>query len=385
MNSVRKASQPMSAVAEWLLRRRGSDRKVLLGAAIIIPTLLVGWLIFPMTESPPQETVEVLAKTVRARVPTSYRWLQRRAARGKWVPKALLAHVRSVDSHLGSRGALAAHRLGAMGPKAWPVIPELVDALDENQEIAWRALSALLAMKADEHPDWSRIVQRLDGKSRPVPVLLCVLPSREHVFDHHQEGDAPFAHRRLVVSALAATGKAGVAAVPELLRVVRAKRDSQLWPSAMAALVSIGADPRPCVGWLSGVLRDNEERGEIRAFAADGLAMVVPEPAGVRKLLQQMLGDPNSHVRLASARALWKWKASAEEVLPTLKGLLGHKLVSIRKGTLALLAEMGAAALPLRLQIERLAQADADETVRAAANAALKAPGLGIPRPGNGK
>ncbi len=371
MNSVRKASQPMSAVAEWLLRRRGSDRKVLLGAAIIVLALLAGWLIFPMTEPPSQETVEVLAKTVRVRVPASYRWLQRRAARGEWVPKRLLGHVRSVDSHMGSRGALAAHRLGAMGPKAWPVIPELVDALDENQEIAWRALSALLAMKADEHPDWSRIVGRLDGKSRPVPVLLCVLPSREHTI-YSQEQDAPFAHRRLVVSALAATGKAGVAAVPELLRVVRAKRDSQLWPAAMTALVSIGADPRPCVGWLSGVLRDNEERGEIRAFAADGLAMVVPEPAGVRKLLQQMLGDPNSHVRLASARALWKWKAPAEEVLPTLSALLRHKLVSIRKGALALLADMGSAAQSLRPEIERLAQEDPDQSVRAAAAGVLR-------------
>jgi len=39
----------------------------------------------------------------------------------------------------------------------------------------------------------------------------------------------------------------------------------------------------------------------------------------------------------------------------------------------------------VRPEIERLAQADADETVRAAANAALKVPGLGIPRLGNGR
>jgi len=296
-----------------------------------------------------------------------------------------------------------------MGTNAWPVVPVLMEALEDDPLTVRHAAWALAGMQASAHPDWERLSRRLDGNSHVACAFACILNSVDESGNTYGPTSCPFA-----LAGLAATGR--VAAPPtedrpppvrELhvcichihltpyedhqghIHLVREclKHDylSQYWHLAVAALDRMGAGQDSYVPRLLEVLKESWHELSAREAAVEALAWARTEPPGVRELFRQMLDDPSPQVRLASARALWKWKAPAEELLPTLKGLLGHKLVSIRKGALALLAEMGVAALPVRPEIERLAQADADETVRAAANAALKVPGLGIPRLGNGR
>ena len=74
---------------------------------------------------------------------------------------------------------------------------------------------------------------------------------------------------------------------------------------------------------------------------------------------------------LAASQALWKLKAPADEVLPTLTALLSHELITIRTGALNSIAQMGKAAVSIGSNVKRLTSDD-NELVRRAATVALK-------------
>lgn len=296
-----------------------------------------------------------------------------------------------------------------MGTNAWPVVPVLMEALEDDSLTALHAARALTGMQASAHPDWERLARRLDGNSHVACTFALILNSVDDSGNTYGPKSCPFA-----LAGLAATGRVAAPPtedrqppIPELhmcichvyltpyedhqahMHLVREclSHDylSQYWRLAVVALDRMGAGQGVYVPRLLEVLKESWHELPAREAAVEALASARAEPPGVRELFREMLDDPSPQVRLTSARGLWKWKAPAEEVLPTLSALLGHKLVSLRKDTLALLAEMGSAAQSLRPEIERLTKEDPDESVRAAANAALKAPGLGIPRLGNKK
>lgn len=113
------------------------------------------------------------------------------------------------------------------------------------------------------------------------------------------------------------------------------------------------------------VLDNAEDWPEVRAAAVSGLVRISPTDAGVRERLRQALEDTSAQVRVAAVRALWQAGVSADEVLPTLASLAGHRLASIRLSAVRLAAEMGSLAAPIRGAIERLEE-DPEESVRAA-------------------
>ena len=151
------------------------------------------------------------------------------------------------------------------------------------------------------------------------------------------------------------------------------KHDKEPEVRACAAMVLGGLETerKATVEVLKGVLQDKEEWPLVSAAAAKAVATSVPDEAETRDLLRQALQDPRSAVRLAAARALWRMKAPAEEVLPVLTALLNHKLASTRAGALNGLSEMGGAARPSVPEVQRLTS-DENESVRRAAAEALK-------------
>jgi len=337
--------------------------------------VFVGWLGFRAQPMPPQNSAAALVTEIRTQLPFWCVWLDRSPTVRKVLP-GWQARVFKAELQLRARRNKAESQLIKLGTNAWPVVPELLRALQEgNPERmdapCWAALHVLGLIKAEEHPDWKALSTCLQGKAQAARVFASSLPHPGDAFSTSSNlRESP--HLRLCILGLAATGRAGASARPALLKLLQSPQDSPLWPAAVTALQRVGAQQGEYIANLVAALQDSEQRAEARAAAADALALVSPEPADVRALFRRMMNDPSSHVRLASARALWTWKAPAEELLPTLKGLLGHKLVSIRKGALTLLAEMGPAALPVRPEIERLAQADADEPVRTAAAMVLR-------------
>lgn len=347
-----------------------------MGTAVAGLVLFVGWLGFRAPARPPQNSSAALVAEIRAQLPFWCAWLDRSPTIRKALP-GWQARVFTTELELRARRNKAESRLVKLGTNAWPVVPELLRALQEGNPDrmdapCWAALHVLALIRAEEHPDWKALSTCLEGKAQAARVFSSSLPHPVDAFSSPSNlGESP--HLRLCIRGLAATGRAGASGRPALLKLLQTPQDSPLWPAAVTALRRVGAQQGEYLPILVAALQDSEQRAEARAAAADALAQASPEPAGVRGLFRQMVNDPSSHVRLASARALWKWKAPAEEILPTLKTLLGHKLVSIRKGALALLAEMGSAAQSLRPEIDRLAQADTDETVRAAAARVLRA------------
>jgi len=108
----------------------------------------------------------------------------------------------------------------------------------------------------------------------------------------------------------------------------------------------------------------------VSGAAAQALVTAAPSEPETRDLLHQAHQDQRSAVRLAAARALWRIKAPAVEVLPVLTALLNHKLASTRAGALDGLSEMGRAARSSASEVQRLTL-DENEPVRRAAAAAL--------------
>lgn len=343
---------------------------LVIAAAVIV--LFGGWVAYQRLAATSEDRVSAAVTDLLAQVPAWHRLIEPGTPLSRWVPQGVSTYLHQSEYALGTRKRRACAALPQMGTNAWPQASRLVMTLARGGQPSYDAFLGLAAIRAAESPAWDAIAQTLDGESRSVPCLRWFLTLSELNYGYYQHPVSLASLRRYSLIALAATGKGGEQAIPELLGVVTNRAQHDLWPLAAVALVRTGADQARFVPCLTETLENSERGSDVRVAAADALALVSPEPAGVRDLFRRMMNDPSSHVRLASARALWKWKAPAEEILPTLKVLLGHKLVSIRKGALALLAEMGTAAQSLRPEIERLAQADADESVRAAAAGVLK-------------
>ncbi len=254
-----------------------------------------------------------------------------------------------------------------MGTNAWPVVPALIEALDDsNSSVGMAASSVLTRIRAIEHPEWSRLGKRLSGRGRSVPVFRYLLTGRDEFSQPYD-----LAHRRFGLIGLAAVGPEAGQAIPDVVKVLTSKEDYEVWPVAIVTLRRIGGDVMEIVPFQKRVLQDYEAWPNVRASAVRVLALAVPEDPETPNVLREALQDEKALVRLTAASELWRLNAPAEKVLPTLTALLSHKLATIRTDALNAISEMGSAAQPVRSEVARLTSDD-NKIVRQAAEAALK-------------
>ena len=334
------------------------------GSVVLVLLLTVGWSYTQMTRKARPRPVE-LAETLGARFPFYYRWLDGRFGLPRArIPKALHNKVEQAYLDHCARRVKAAEELARMGTNAWSVVPILVRYLDKkDMERSFAAATVLARIDAPSHREWPTIERQLRERSGAVLILRHMIFGKDGYMRSYDT-----AHRRFAMTALGAIGPTAASAYPELIEFFKYGEDQELRGVAVRAAARI--DPAKTVPLLKDSLKNGAEWPQVSAVAALALAEVAPEDPETRGLLQNALNDHRSLARLGAARALWKLKESAEQVLPVMTALLNHRLPSIRKATLDAMAEMGNAASPSRPEIERLTL-DENETVRRAAVSAL--------------
>jgi hypothetical protein len=310
------------------------------------------WLsLQPHRDSRP--TLEQLVAELRLEEPWYYHLLKRSNTL-RFLPQRWFSRYSAPDLAYKKFGALM--ELGRLGTNAWPAVPALVAMVKhKNLEIACSAAQALAFVKADQDPEWSRLQRDLNGQSSAARAFGWLLAGRNPQFG---------------LIGLAATGSAGVIAHGRILELFKSSQETELRGYAVTALGAMSASINT-VPMLKNVLQNQEEWPTVSAAAAQALATAAPGEPETRRLLQQALQERRSHVRLAAARALWRLQAPAEEVLPVLTALLHHKLATVRRGALDLLAEMGGTARNSQTEVEPLLD-DENEMVRRSARAAWK-------------
>jgi hypothetical protein len=259
----------------------------------------------------------------------------------------------------------ARDQLIAMGTNAWPVVPALVDDLNDDIQFGLPAASVLVGIQAEQHPAWNDLLPRLRTKSAPVRVF-------RHLLTGHDEGARPYdpGHRRFALLGLAAVGTTAAPAIPDILELLNAEDDHELWPVAAATLQVVGAAPGLFVPSLCAYLLDETRYPTMRASAALALAQLTRQTPDTMPALDEALHDELGVVRIAAARALWQLQVPLVRLSPTIAELLNHRLRTVRVAALELVADIGPPGIAFRHQVENLAK-DENELVRLAAASTL--------------
>jgi HEAT repeat protein len=339
-----------------------------LAAGLVLLSLLSAavWVGYTRSGRNSSATLDKMVSELRGERPWYYRFMKRTHTL-QLVPKKWLHKVGQSDLAILLRRGAAVSKLSRRGTNAWPAMPALLATLrhgDYSVEVA--AAEVLAGIKAEQHPEWDRWEKLLSGQSRAARAF-------HHLAVGRNNSGKPdnLAHRRFGLIGLAATGPAAATACTDVIEIIKFNQEElELRALAVLALGRMQTSKKQLVPLLKGLLQDEEEWPSISAAAVQALAAAVPDEAETRPLLRRALQDQRSLVRLTAARALWRLKAPAEEVLPVLTALLNHKLVTIRTGALNGLAEMESTARPSRSEVERLTS-DADESVRRCAVTAL--------------
>jgi HEAT repeat protein len=188
----------------------------------------------------------------------------------------------------------AAYRLSRMGREARVAIPELIKALDDDQQQVWfGAISALANLGPDAEP--------------ALPALLKELEAWQPFRKDRQGSQA------LYRTALA-LGSIGAPAVPALSNALA----SDKWfvkAGAARALGFAGDLSRPVVPALIRVVGD--ERVEVREAAAETLAL--HRDAAVAGLVTLLTEDEEPRARAAAAGTLRRIGTNAVSALPALR------------------------------------------------------------------
>jgi HEAT repeat protein len=252
-----------------------------------------------------------------------------------------------------------------MGTNAWCVVPNLLGFLDrKDYECSFTAAGVLASINAPSHPRWPEFATQLRGNHKAAFIL------RYMIFGNNNYGQ-PYdsADRRFAIIALGAIGPAAAGAYPEIMEVFKYGQNQETRGVALNAAAKI--DTAQTLPLLKDTLKNGAEWAQVSAAAALTLAEVAPEDPQTHDLLRAALQDTRSLARLGAARALWRLKAPASEVLPVMTALLNHKLVSIRKAALEGIAEIGSAARPGKADVERLTK-DENGAVRGLAESVLR-------------
>ena len=297
-------------------------------------------------------------------------WYHRWVLSSPWlrqnVPE-LTRRAYRAESQVWMKSGEAARKLAALGTNAWPAIPVLVAGVTNQPRLAMRAISVLVQIEADQHPDWNNLAQPWRGDAGAATYLGYVLYTKNE-FVQPYDGR----HRRFALLGLGAVGPGAPLAVPHVMGVLKTDDDHQLWPLAAAALRNAEVESSSFVPLLSATLRDSNKHPYIRASAAGALGEVMPATPETLGLLRESLQDEFSVIRLAAVRSLWRAGVPVEELLPVIESLLDHKLRTVRLGALKVVCEMGRVAQPSARAVEERLR-DENEDVRGAAKKALEA------------
>lgn len=289
----------------------------------------------------------------------------RRSGRTSWVPGVLARHAARAEFQGGQLRSQARMELIAMGKIAWPAIPALMNALHERDpSIRVMAADVLAKVKANESPIFEKLKPGLKDDERAAQAFRWLLKGND-------EFGRPY-DRRFALMGLAACGPAARVALPEMLELAQGKQQEghDLRVSALAAIDALGSEAKGTLPALKQIIRDPEEWPEVRAAAVSATAAIAPNNADLIALLQPLLADERSLVRIAAANALIE-RVPPDALLPILTNALSHKLPTIRRAALDALARLGRPARPARPAIENLLS-DENESVREAAKEILE-------------
>jgi HEAT repeat protein len=307
----------------------------------------------------------------------------------------------------------AAYALGQIGPAAAAADQQLTNQLSGKDEFlrmisAWalarihpdnvrmkaQAVSLLMQGLKNSEPRHRMaaaqgLVALKPGSDVMVPAMIEALQSKQP---------------QMTGLAVAALAEAGAPAVP---RLAEALKDPARRLPAAAVLARIGAAAKPAVDALLPLLKDEDPA--VRREALLALGAIGPPAESVLETAVGLLEDPDPMVRTAAAYVLGKLGPAAKSAVPALrKGLTGddpglnriaawalvkiepenpqnvqtaipvltealaHEQALVRREAADALRALGAQSKPALEALQRLAN-DPDPTVKAAAEAALKA------------
>jgi len=201
-------------------------------------------------------------------------------ALGRMGAAAVPAVRQVVDSRRAEARLHACWTLGLMGTNAAPAVPDLVACLgDRSADVARVAADALLRVGIAAVPELLRVVR--SGTTQDRLDALAVL--------QRMGGGARFA-------------------IPELVGSLR-DPDPAVRAAVVTAIASIWPFAEESVGVMSGALGDPAP--EVRAAAAAGLGRAAPLAKSAVPALERLRDDPEESVRTNAVKTLERIKASA--------------------------------------------------------------------------
>ncbi|HEY9830549.1 MAG TPA: HEAT repeat domain-containing protein [Stenomitos sp.] len=221
-----------------------------------------------------------------------------------------------------------------------PAVPFLIDALKaENQQVRWRAASALADIGAEA--------------SAAVPTLLITLHDQDEYI------------RRIAAYALGKIGPEASTAVPDLIEALH-DSDRNLRLVAAYALGKIGSAASSAVPALIVTLQDTN--AEVRWNAAMALGRIGADADTVVPALINALQDKAKHVRQGAVDALGQFGAKAKTAVPALITALKDENKYVRLNAASALGRIGLEAKPAIPALIAALQDDKVEVRRNAAN-----------------
>ena len=355
---------------------RSAPRKA--AAGLLLLSLALALLVsanWDRKSNGPDDALNQCVRDLRADSPWYWYYATKNPGIRNLLPRKWLNKEHNEWSDREFRRQEARRKLSGMGTDAWPAVPVLLETLkSKNASIRVVAGWTLAAIKADEHPDWSRLSTVLEGKRGPADALRYILnnppPSEER---------RNLVYRRFALIGLAATGPAVASVYSDVISVVKYGEDTEIRALAVTTAAKLQSERKRTVLVFKELLQNVDEWPEVRSAAALALADMVPTDPETRQLLQKALEDQRALVRLGAARALWRTGAPADEVLPVQTALLSHKLASVRVAALKGISEIGSAAWPIRSEVAGLTSDENESVCRSAAAALRSITGAGGP------
>ncbi len=260
--------------------------------------------------------------------------------------RAAADYARDLESSDRNLRREAAYQLSRMGREARVAVPQLIKALDDDQQQVWfGAIASLANLGPDAEP--------------ALPALIRELESWQPFRKDRQGSQA------LYRTALA-LGSIGAPAVPALSNALSQDK----WfvkAGAARALGFVGPAARASIPALIRVLGD--ERAEVREAAAETIAVL--GDSAVPRLIEMLKDDEEPRARIAAANTLRRLGTNAVAAIPTLGAAMEKdRDPAVRAEALNALGRCG---LPGTNWVARLFMAaqDPSEPLRQAAFSAL--------------
>ena len=282
----------------------------------------------------------------------------------------------------------AADALGEMGPAAVEALPQLVEALKDDKEEMVReaAADALGKMGQAAVEALPQLVEALkDDKEERVRAAAAgalaveALPQLVEALKDDKEEmvreAAAHALGKMGPAAVEALPQLAVEALPQLVEALKDDKEKLVRRMAAAALAEMGPAAVEALPQLVEALKDDKEE-MVRKSAADALGEIGPAAVeALPQLVEALKDDKEEMVREAAACALGKIGPAAVEALPQLvEALKDDKEEMVREAAACALGKMGPAAVEALPQLVKEALEDQEVMVCWTAADALSRP-----------